>query len=153
MKKIGTILQYIVLAFLVLTLAARFFGVITYAVESDSMAPHMYKFSLVYVKILDADEQQNLDRFDVVVFNEKIKPVIHRIDVIDADGYITTKGDNNESDDKNKLRKSEIYAKELFHIPLIGMFILSYIPILVVVGIVLIIFFIKAIRKELKKGA
>lgn len=74
---------------------------------SGSMEPYMKKDSIVIVK-----KTQDIKENDVIMFSidEKTK-VCHRAVAIDEKGRITTKGDNNEHEDFDKVLLSEVDGK------------------------------------------
>lgn len=92
-------------------------------VKSGSMEPAIPTGSLVVIK-----PTHTYKLGDVVTFGEDTRaqiPTTHRIVAIDASGLITTKGDANEEQDTEPVRKSDIIGAVVAHVPYAG-FVLDF---------------------------
>lgn len=130
---------------ILMTLLIRFFGIETYVVLSDSMAPKIRVNDLVYIKKLD--EQVPLYEGEIIAFYQNGKLVIHRIVEINGDEIIT-QGDNNDTKDQ-PISRDSVYGKYLFHVPLVG-YILNIYVMLIAIGFYGIYTLSKMLYKELK---
>ena len=129
MKKIQKILekifQVILLIIIVINLIAivsvkiyknsypKIFGYTYFEVISGSMEPTIKVGDEIFVKIT-----KNVEENDIISFKEDGQIVTHRLIKID-DGKYTTKGDNNDSEDK-PIYKNDIIGKVIFTIPYLG---------------------------------
>lgn len=69
--------------------------------------------------LIIVSKQSSYKDGDIVAYFANEKVVIHRI--INAESIsITTKGDNNNTEDKEKISKNKIIGKTLFKVPLLG---------------------------------
>ena len=112
-------LEYVIIVLIFGLFIGNLFGVFKYqmvAVMSDSMNPKYYKGDAVILKKYNNEE---LKVGDIIAFYSDNNLIIHRINNIN-NGYITTKGDNNNTVDNKKIRIEDIEGKYLFHIKFLG---------------------------------
>lgn len=84
-----------------------FFGYKPVVVLSGSMEPYMETNSLVIVK-----QTKDIQEKDVVMFHlDEDNMVCHRVMDIDDEGSITTKGDNNDVADFEKITVDDVEGK------------------------------------------
>lgn len=84
-----------------------FFGYKPVVVLSGSMEPYMETNSLVIVK-----QTKDIQEKDVVMFHlDEDNMVCHRVMDIDDEGNITTKGDNNDVADFEKITVDDVEGK------------------------------------------
>lgn len=128
-------------------------------VQSGSMEPAIRTGSVVFIV-----PSELYTEGDVITFRREESsldaPVTHRIisvQVVGGEYLYRTKGDNNEIEDTNPVRESEVLGKVRFNIPFIGYALEAArtpwgFAVLIIVPALLIIFEEgKKIRRELKK--
>lgn len=124
----------------------------SFVVLTGSMTPTIPVGSVVYVK-----KAQDYKIGDVITFNSKNgQRVTHRIASVEESGFVT-RGDANNTTDKELVSKTDVVGKNVFTLPHVGRAILFaktpmgfgliiVLPILVFIG-----FEIWNIKKELEK--
>ena len=128
------------------------FGYKAYRITTDSMSPSINIGDVIIVKKV---QEEKLQAGDVITFKQQDKVITHRITHIDEqDGkkQYTTKGDNNNLEDNEKIEYSEIEGENVLTIPKLGYFIYALenqIVFLFIILILLITLFFK-IRKDEK---
>ena len=128
------------------------FGFKAYIITTDSMQPSINKEDVVVVK---KEEEDKINVGDVITFNQNGKVITHRItNIEEQEGkkIYTTKGDNNNLEDKEKIDYSVIEGKNILVIPKLGYVINileNQIVFLFIVLMLLILIFFK-IRKQEK---
>lgn len=128
------------------------FGYKAYIITTNSMQPSIYSGDIVIVKEVDEDE---LKIGDLITFKQNNKVITHRItniEIISTQKIYTTKGDNNNIEDEQKVQHYMIEGKKVLTIPKLGHIIKileNEIIFLIIVIILLILLFFK-IRKEEK---
>lgn len=128
------------------------FGYKAYRITTDSMSPSINTGDVIIVKKV---QEEKLQAGDVITFKQQDKVITHRITHIDEqDGkkQYTTKGDNNNLEDNEKIEYSEIEGQNVLTIPKLGYFIYALenqIVFLFIILILLITLFFK-IRKDEK---
>ena len=128
------------------------FGYKAYRITTDSMSPSINTGDVIIVKKV---QEEKLQVGDVITFKQQDKVITHRITHIDEqDGkkQYTTKGDNNNLEDNEKIEYSEIEGQNVLTIPKLGYFIYALenqIVFLFIILILLITLFFK-IRKDEK---
>lgn len=147
-KKIEGIIIFILVFFLFTTLFIRFFGVKTFVVQSDSMAPNYRINDLVYVKKFDSSKDV-ISVNDVIAFNQNGSMVMHRIIYMDSNKIIT-KGDNNNIQDA-EISYSQVLGSIIFKVPLGGLLLNQYV-LIITGGLYFITHLSIKIYKETKKG-
>ena len=85
-----------------------------YFIMTGSMEPDYPIGTIVFI-----DPDTEPDKGDVCAYQFGNNVVIHRVDQITEEGYIT-KGDNNPSPDLGVVTKEEMIGKEAFHISVIA---------------------------------
>lgn len=131
LKKIIAYLQYIIISlvicFAIVLRGSIIFGIEPFNVMSNSMKPYFQQGDLVYVdRKCDSSE---LEKRDVIAFETEGSTVTHRIVNIKSTGF-TTKGDANEVEDLNEVKRENVIGKVVFVIPQLGnvqMFFSKYI--------------------------
>lgn len=129
------------------------FGYKAYMITTDSMTPAINAGDVIIVKKV---QEEKLQAGDVITFKQKDKVITHRITNIDEqDGkkQYTTKGDNNNLEDNEKIEYANIEGKNVLTIPKLGYVINmleNQIVFLLIVLILLILLFLK-IKKDEKR--
>lgn len=127
------------------------FGFKAYIITTDSMQPSINKEDVVVVK---KEEEDKINVGDVITFNQNGKVITHRItNIEEQEGkkIYTTKGDNNNLEDKEKIDYSVIEGKNILAIPKLGYVINileNQIVFLFIVLIILILIFYKIKKQE-----
>ncbi|MFA5561009.1 MAG: signal peptidase I [Acholeplasmataceae bacterium] len=147
-KWISRILSTVAVSIIMLLLLFRLFGYQIYAVVSQSMAPSVPQYRLVFVNPIKEPQAIDFKVDDIVVLKGESIPVLHRIVKIEGD-KITTKGDANTALDQ-ETDVSSIKGSYYFSIPLLGLFVIHARLVLIVMLIVFAIIVVKAI-KDLKE--
>lgn len=150
LKKIEGILVFLLLIFLLSTLTLRLFGVETYVIASDSMAPNYRVNDLTYVKKESDVIKDDLKVGDVIAFNLNGQLVMHRIIALE-DTHLITKGDNNDVAD-DQITYNQVYGMVGFNLKFGGILLNLYFWI-IVMGLYVATLITKSIIKEFKKGA
>ncbi len=128
------------------------FGYKAYRITTDSMSPSINTGDVIIVKKV---QEEKLQAGDVITFKQQDKVITHRITHIDEQDekkQYTTKGDNNNLEDNEKIEYSEIEGQNVLTIPKLGYFIYALenqIVFLFIILILLITLFFK-IRKDEK---
>ena len=128
------------------------FGYKAYRITTDSMSPSINTGDVIIVKKV---QEEKLQAGDVITFKQQDKVITHRIthtDEQDGKKQYTTKGDNNNLEDNEKIEYSEIEGQNVLTIPKLGYFIYALenqIVFLFIILILLITLFFK-IRKDEK---
>lgn len=131
------------------------FGYEAYIVTTDSMKPSISSGDVVIVKEV---EEQELDKGDIITFTKNGETNTHRITNIEekeGEKYYTTKGDNNNVEDSEKVKFSEIKGKQIIIIPYLGKIINALenkVIFLVIVLIILILYFLRIKQIEKKEN-
>ena len=115
-------LVYIALGFIIAVMLNAVLGFALHtdtpvvAVFSNSMVPTYMKGDLIFVQGVD-----HVNVGDIIVFESGVYryPIIHRVVAVE-NGVITTKGDNNISEDPWKTDISEVHGKAILQIPFLG---------------------------------
>jgi len=128
MKKVfstlSTVLLVLVLLLVLALVGVRTFGITPYTVLSGSMEPTYHVGSLVYVKKVDPADLRVGDPLTYVIGGGTV--VTHRIVGIVENGddptdiRFKTKGDNNNIEDGEPVRRENVLGKPVFSIPLLG---------------------------------
>ena len=129
------------------------FGYKAYIITTDSMKPSINSGD---VSIVKETKEEKLEIGDVITFKRDNKVITHRITNIeeqDDKKLYTTKGDNNNIEDNEKIEYSQIEGKNVLTIAKLGYLINALenqVVFLFIVLILLILLFFK-IKKEEKK--
>ena len=100
-----------------------FLGYKTYEIISRSMEDTINKNDLIIVKDVPKNE---IKINDIIAFNNGKEVITHRIiDIENINGqtFYTTKGDNNRSQDKEKVSYEQVEGKYIFKISKFGYFL------------------------------
>ncbi len=141
-KKIVTIIIYVILipiliyniSLIVQSLynpnkTPSFFGIKTYIVISGSMKPEINVGDVVIAKNIK-NEKEEINIGDVIAFGKGQSVITHRIVNIEPDENeilrITTRGDNNNTNDSETILINNIEGKVIKVIPKVGKFILIF---------------------------
>ena len=129
------------------------FGYKAYIITTDSMKPSINSGDVSIVKKVKEDK---IETGDVITFKQGDKVITHRItNIEEQDGkkVYTTKGDNNNLEDDEKVEYSQIEGKNVLTIPKLGYIInaLENKVLFLFIVLVLLILLLLRIRKEEKK--
>ncbi len=130
-----------------------FFGYKNFVIVSGSMEPTIMTGDVILVK--EVPEEQIQTR-DIISFTQRGTNVTHRIiEIIEENGVTKykTKGDNNNTEDKEKITYDQIEGKYQFKINQFGIIIAilkSKITLIVLILIIVLLYFYKS-RKECKR--
>ena len=131
-KKIGTIIQYLVIALIIIVLyniflifgarkntakATKIFGYRLFVITSESMEPTFYEGDIIFVK--ETNSYENGDIITYVV-NNGDTPTTHRIIEVYNENSFLTQGDSNSFADPNPISKDSIIGEVVYSIPKIG---------------------------------
>jgi len=161
MKKIGKILYYLVLSFLGLVIAMLVFSILPVkgnidilAVKSGSMERAIRVGSLVIIK-----PNSEYKVGEVVSFKNSADPktpITHRI-ISEINGKYETRGDANQTSDRNQLTKDVVLGKVIFNVPYAGYVLAGvrqpvvFVLIILIPAGIIIYDEIKKIKKEVVK--
>ena len=129
------------------------FGYKAYIITTDSMKPSINAGD---VSIVKETQEDKIEIGDVITFKREDKVITHRItNIEEKDGkkMYTTKGDNNNLEDNEKIEYSDIKGKNVLTIPKLGYIINALenqIVFLFIVLFILILLFFN-IKKEEKR--
>lgn len=112
----------------ILIIVGLFFGGIfkykPIAVMSGSMEPIFYRGDIVIVERISEENCNELKLYDIIEYKLGKKLILHRIVKIEENEsgklIFTTKGDNNEKEDSEKVEASQILGKIKFSMKYIG---------------------------------
>lgn len=127
------------------------FGYKAYRITTDSMAPSINAGDVTIVKKV---QEEKLQVGDVITFQQQAKVITHRItNIEEQDGkkVYTTKGDNNNLEDNEKIEYASIEGKNVLTIPKLGYIINmleNQIVFLLIILILLILLFFKIEKNE-----
>jgi signal peptidase len=142
----GISVSLLVLIFLALIIL-HFSGYRYYVPVSSSMHPAVPKYSLVYIK--KVEELEDLKVGDVIAFQGKEKPVLHRIIKIEGE-MIQTQGDANNAPDA-PINFNQIIGKMVFSIPYLGILFGSPYPWLILLSLIIILYLGRQLINEIQK--
>lgn len=120
-----------------------FFGYKSFVIVSGSMEPTIKKGDAIFVKEVPEEE---IKTNDIVSFSQGETNVTHRIiEIIEEDGIrrYKTKGDNNNTEDKEKITYEQIEGKYLFKINQFGIItqvLKSKITLILLITIIILIY-------------
>jgi len=131
-KRIGTVLQYLLVAILIIVLyyiflifgatknnekATKVFGYRLFVITSGSMEPTFYEGDIIFVK-----ETNSYENGDIITYtmNNEENPTTHRIIGIYNENSFLTQGDSNSFADPNPISKDSIIGEVVYSIPKIG---------------------------------
>lgn len=118
-KILSTVITVCIVAMALLFVAPKLFGIEPKVVLSGSMEPTYPVGSLIFVEKVTPSELKVDD--NVTFYMQQNTVVTHRIIEINDDQTFTTKGDNNNSADGEKLTYGQVIGKASeFAIPFLG---------------------------------
>lgn len=138
MKKLFKHLMNFFLILIIGSLIWFIYNYKVYIIVSGSMEPSIRTNELVVVKT----HHNNYKVGDIISFYEKEYdiPITHRIMKYNAkEDYYITKGDNNNTEDKNKLKENDIIGKVVYQSYDMGNFIMKYSSILYLLSLIVIL--------------
>ena len=124
------------------------FGNKAFVIVSGSMIPEINIGDIVFAR-----ETNNLNSGDIIAFRKESSVIVHRIVKemdINGEAMFQTKGDNNNIEDKELVRKSTIEGVVFGKIPYIGnilMYLYNHLLIVIIVMIAFLIIKLLLIRK------
>ena len=131
------------------------FGYSAYIVTTNSMYPSICSGDIVIVKKV---EEEKIKVGDIITFTKDNQVNTHRVtNIVEEEGekFYTTKGDNNNVEDIERVKFTEINGKEIITIPYLGNIIKileNEVVFLIVVLVILILYFIKIQQIEKKEN-
>lgn len=160
-SKFASVLQNIIIILIVLfnivfiTKAIRnpnktpdFMGIKSFVIISGSMEPKIKIGDMVIIKSPSSD--YNYKEGDIIAFREGTTVIVHRINkIMEVDGQVKyqTKGDNNNTPDKNLVERQNIEGVYKFHISKIGnIFMFIYKNFIYIIIVLLIVIIYKLIK-------
>ncbi len=116
------ILSWVISLFILISVAAvavfMLMGSRIYCIKTGSMYPNYPIGSLIFVDPISLDE---LESGDVITYHTSSAVVTHRAVSVDRDhGLITTKGDNNNTEDFAPVDYENVIGKVYFDLPYLG---------------------------------
>ncbi len=138
------------------TVTPSIFGIKTFQIISGSMEPEIKVNDVVIIKSVT---QNDIKKGDIITFNIGEETITHRVLKIDYIGnniIYTTKGDNNEVTDIQKIDYSQIEGKMVTKIPKLGILIMFIQNKVVFVTIIILLIFCyniqqKSINRKIKR--
>lgn len=124
-----------------------------FVIVSESMKPEIKVGDIIIIK---KNAEGNIKEEDIITFEKNSEYITHRVkEIKNQDGktlYIT-KGDNNQADDVEEVKYSEIKGVKIAQIPYIGLLIivLSKQKIFIIVLIVFLLLYRLSLQKDNKK--
>lgn len=117
-----TCITIIFALFMAVFIVPGFFGVKPYVILSGSMEPQIPTGSVVFIDTNDRDVVID----DIIAYRlGDAATVTHRAIEV-SDGFITTKGDNNDVQDANPVPFDHVIGTYRFHIPQVGYYMNSF---------------------------
>lgn len=128
-KKMCNVMFYLILIFLILSVtisivgkgksSSKFLGFRTFVILTGSMEPAIKPGDMIITRNVSTD---SIKEKDIVTYQLDSNFVTHR--VIEAkDGGFITKGDNNNVEDSEVVKKSQVIGVKVALIPKLGFFI------------------------------
>lgn len=122
LKSINFIIIFIAIVLVFLLVGVQLFGIKVYIVLSGSMEPTYKVGSIIYVREIEAND---LKINDVISFklSEDIVATHRIVDIVEDEKgtkKFTTKGDANETVDKQPVKEIDVIGKPIFSIPYLG---------------------------------
>lgn len=136
MKKILSVVFYLVVVAMLGVIVARLFGIESRIVLSGSMEPLIHTGSVCFVNTNAKYEDVVVG--DVVAFSSSAGDVTHRVISIQEKGF-ETKGDANEASDGISVTEKNFRGKTLFSVPYAG-YAIHFIKRPVVFSVIVVIF-------------
>ena len=153
--KLFEILIYVLILILLVLVyinarSIKTFNYETFVIVSESMRPNINVGDIIVIKKITDD---NIKEEDIITFEKNGEYVTHRVKEIkeqDGDKKYITKGDNNNIEDIEEVKVSEIKGKVITKIPYIGLIILkiSKQKNLIIILIIFILLYRIALKKD-----
>jgi len=122
-ESLASYIPYVVVLVFLVCFVAGMFRYQPIAVLSDSMVPTFSRGDVVVMEKIDEKDLKKLKKGTILYYSKDGKLIIHRIKDVkweDNSLEITTKGDNNNSDDPWVVTKKDIIGTVKFMVPYIG---------------------------------
>ena len=165
-KDINTRIKKIIFIFLVIILynvvllymsyidkfdAPSFYIYKAYLISTESMEPELKKGDAIIIKKVSEDQLRVNDIVTFKINGEIITHRIVRIDDVNSEKFYITKGDNNNVEDSDELRFSDIEGKQIIKIPHLGNIVAGLKNGIVIILVVLIALIMYLNRIEMKE--
>lgn len=122
-----------------------------YLISTESMEPELKKGDAIIIKKVSEDQLRVNDVVTFKINGEIITHRIVRIDDVNSEKFYITKGDNNNVEDSDELRLSDIEGKQIIKIPHLGNIVAGLKNGIVIILVVLIALIMYLNRIEMKE--
>ncbi len=122
-----------------------------YLISTESMEPELKKGDAIIIKKVAEDQLRVNDIVTFKINGEIITHRIVRIDEANSEKFYITKGDNNNVEDSDELRFSDIEGKQIIKIPHLGNIVAGLKNGIVIILVVLIALIMYLNRIEMKE--
>ncbi len=122
-----------------------------YLISTESMEPELKKGDAIIIKKVAEDQLRVNDIVTFKINGEIITHRIVRIDDVNSEKFYITKGDNNNVEDPDELRFSDIEGKQIIKIPHLGNIVAGLKNGIVIILVVLIALIMYLNRIEMKE--
>ena len=122
-----------------------------YLISTESMEPELKKGDAIIIKKVAEDQLRVNDVVTFKINGEIITHRIVRIDDVNSEKFYITKGDNNNVEDSDELRFSDIEGKQIIKIPHLGNIVAGLKNGIVIILVVLIALIMYLNRIEMKE--
>lgn len=122
-----------------------------YLISTESMEPELKKGDAIIIKKVSEDQLRVNDVVTFKINGEIITHRIVRIDDVNSEKFYITKGDNNNVEDSDELRFSDIEGKQIIKIPHLGNIVAVLKNGIVIILVVLIALIMYLNRIEMKE--
>lgn len=122
-----------------------------YLISTESMEPELKKGDAIIIKKVAEDQLRVNDIVTFKINGEIITHRIVRIDDVNSEKFYITKGDNNNVEDSDELRFSDIEGKKIIKIPHLGNVVVGLKNGIVIILVVLIALIMYLNRIEMKE--
>lgn len=122
-----------------------------YLISTESMEPELKKGDAIIIKKVSEDQLRVNDVVTFKINGEIITHRIVRIDDVNSKKFYITKGDNNNVEDSDELRFSDIEGKQIIKIPHLGNIVAGLKNGIVIILVVLIALIMYLNRIEMKE--
>ena len=122
-----------------------------YLISTESMEPELKKGDAIIIKKVSEDQLRVNDIVTFKINGEIITHRIVRIDDVNSEKFYITKGDNNNVEDSDELRFSDIEGKKIIKIPHLGNVVVGLKNGIVIILVVLIALIMYLNRIEMKE--
>ena len=122
-----------------------------YLISTESMEPELKKGDAIIIKKVAEDQLRVNDIVTFKINGEIITHRIVRIDDVNSEKFYITKGDNNNVEDSDELRFSDIEGKQIIKIPHLGNIVAGLKNGIVIILVVLIALIMYLNRIEMKE--